>query len=95
MGQEKPQSRISYKRVPPGIFHGMSFKIPSFTLIYIILFKVWSTCMFIFRKPMVNFLLTFTQDLLEQTESENLYFFGFPMQKGLDSNQSQTPITWS
>lgn len=51
--------------------------------------------MFIFRKPMINFLLTFTQDLLEQTESENSYFFGFPMQKGLDSNQSQTPITWS
>lgn len=95
MGQEMPQSRISYKRVPSGIFHGMSFKISSFTLIYIILFKVWSPGAFIFRKPMVNFLLPFTRDLLEQTESENSDFFVFPVQMGLDSNQSQTPVTWS
>lgn len=31
--------------------------------------------MFIFRKPMVNFLLPFTRDLLEQTESENSDLF--------------------
>lgn len=59
----------------------MPYKISSFTLIYIILFQVWCLGMFIFRKPMVNFTPTFTQDLLEQREKFRLLWF--PLCRGV------------